>query len=244
MNNTAKKIVLLAALFFIIVKIIIVVAIFNYPTIAPDANLSVNVQELIDMTNNYRASQGLSSLTINPRLTQAAVNKASDILSKQYFNHTSPEGKKFSDWIREVGYKYFYVGENLAIDFDNNKDIFEAWLDSPTHKENIDKPQYQEIGIAALNGKYKNRPSTVVVQLFGTRILSDDDVTTPFAVGELTGAESSFYPIETVTSLENLERANDWNNLLLIIVMAVFIVFYYPRPSQIQAKSKKPITKR
>src|SRR3990167_2315391 len=172
MIKVIKKILIASALMSITLKLILVITIFLYPNISLADNLDVNARELINLTNDYRKSLGLNELKPNARLTQAAVNKAQDLLTKQYFAHTSPANKKFSDWIKEVGYKYFYVGENLAIDFNNNQDLFQAWLNSPSHKENIIKPQYQEIGLAVLEGKYNNQTTVVVVQLFGSIIFS------------------------------------------------------------------------
>lgn len=128
-------------------------------------------EEIIGLTNQYRINLGLSQLTANPRLTQAAVNKANDILAKQYFSHTSPDGKRFSQWIKDSGYSYFYVGENLAIDFDNSQDLFDAWIKSEGHRKNIERPEFQEIGVASLHGKFKDRATDVVVQLFGARVM-------------------------------------------------------------------------
>lgn len=133
-------------------------------------------EEIINLTNQYRLDHGLSQLLPNPRLTQAAINKAKDILSKGYFNHTSPEGRRFSYWIKESGYPYFYAGENLAIDFSNSQELFDAWIKSDRHRENIERQGFQEIGVASLGGAFEDRKTSVVVQLFGTRILGESEV--------------------------------------------------------------------
>ncbi|MBI5765803.1 CAP domain-containing protein [Candidatus Falkowbacteria bacterium] len=247
MRLTIKKILYLSAIFFIITKIAITAAIFLYPKIISDENMDVNARELIGLTNQYRQEHGLSALSPNARLAQAAVNKARDLLAKQYFNHTSPEGKNFSDWIKEVNYQYFYVGENLAIDFDNNQEVFEAWLNSPTHKDNIVKPQYSEIGLAALKGKYKNRPTTMVVQLFGTRILGANESadSQPAPIKNL--VDNYFYQQnfwQKITSLENLEKLNGLNNYLLIILVGLALISYTPQRKKNQINIKQPIINR
>jgi len=134
-------------------------------------NVSQTAEIIIKLTNIYRQESGLTPLIINPRLTQAAINKANDIIANQYFSHTSPEGKRFSDWLKEVNYTYFYSGENLAIDFGSAEDAFSAWLKSDKHRENIERPEFQEIGVAVVNGKFNNRQTTIIVQLFGSRVL-------------------------------------------------------------------------
>lgn len=222
--------------------------IFLYPNITSVDNIEANAKELIEMTNSYRANLNLNELIPNARLTQAAVNKAQNLLAEQYFSHTSPTGKKFSQWIKEVNYKYFYVGENLAIDFSNNQAIFQAWLDSPSHKENIIKPQYQEIGIAVLEGKYKNKPTAVVVQLFGSRVLgvseklSIDYQPLEKSINDYLAQESF---INKITSLKNLEKLNEYNNYFLMLIMGVYLLTYTPtEKKKNQINVKQPIINR
>ena len=177
-------------------------------------------EEIISLTNQYRVNLGLSQLTANPRLTQAAVNKANDILAKQYFNHTSPDGKRFSQWIKDSGYSYFYVGENLAIDFNNSQDLFDAWIKSEGHRENIERPEFQEIGVASLHGKFKDRTTDVVVQLFGARVMgasensghneTQDDADAPLSV-------DNYFSGKTGKDIgEPLEASKKYFDLMLV----------------------------
>ena len=247
MLKTIKKILIITSLTLIAVKLIIIAAIFLYPNIIYTPDIEANAKKLIDMTNDYRESIGLSELKPNARLTQAATNKAYDLLINQYFSHTSPEGKRFSSWIKDVGYKYFYVGENLAIDFNNNENLFQAWLNSPSHKENIIKSQYQEIGVAVIQGKYKNRQTVVVVQLFGSRILGKNEslngLYQPFS-----GLDDNYFSDENfwqkIAPLKNLEKLNEWNNYFLIIVMGLYLTTYKPVKRKNQINIKKPIINR
>ncbi len=247
MLEPIRKYILLSAVFLVVLKVFLNLAILAYPKIDRYQALDVNSQELISLTNNYRQSLGLNSLKVNPRLTQAAVNKAQDILEGQYFNHTSPAGKKFSDWIKEVNYDYFYVGENLAIDFSDNQELFQAWLDSPTHRENIIRPQYQEIGLAALSGKYKNHSTIVVVQLFGTRVLSQptEEVATSLPFNDW--ASHYFYEQtgwQKYLKLDTLNVINNLTDYLLIIFSGIYIVSYNPRKKKNQINIKQPIVNR
>ena len=42
-----------------------------------------------------------------------------------------------------------------------------AWMNSPTHKDNILNSRFQEIGLAVGTGEVKGATTTVIVQLFG-----------------------------------------------------------------------------
>lgn len=123
---------------------------------------------LIELSNADRTAQGLATLKVSPVLTAVAEAKAADMAEKGYFAHTSPEGKTPWYWFKEKGYTFAYAGENLAVDFYESSDVQRAWMQSPTHRANIVGTQFTEIGIATREGVYQGRPTTFVVQIFGT----------------------------------------------------------------------------
>lgn len=129
---------------------------------------SVQSAFLVDLANNDREASGLDKLALNDKLVTAAELKANDMSSKSYFAHTSPEGLTPWHWIDLAGYKYVYAGENLAVNFYNSRDVEQAWMNSPTHRDNILGRNYTEIGIATADGYYKGGKTTFVVQMFGS----------------------------------------------------------------------------
>ncbi|MCR4325926.1 MAG: CAP domain-containing protein [Patescibacteria group bacterium] len=122
---------------------------------------------LVQLSNADRAQNGLGELTVNPVLVAAAQAKANDMAEKGYFAHVSPEGLDPWFWFKQVGYRFEYAGENLAVDFSDSGDVNAAWMNSPTHRDNILDPHYTEVGIATAQGMYKGRTTTFVVQVFG-----------------------------------------------------------------------------
>jgi hypothetical protein len=131
---------------------------------------SIVPEKLIELTNIRRGDDGLETLAFNPLLKSAAKMKAEDMASKGYFAHTSPEGLTPWYWFDKVGYNYLYAGENLAVNFTENYKIDEAWMKSPTHRDNILSERFEEIGIATAVGEYKGKEAVFVVQLFGKRL--------------------------------------------------------------------------
>ncbi len=123
---------------------------------------------LTTLTNKEREEINLPALTSNELLNRAAQMKAEDMASRGYFAHTSPDGLTPWYWLQEVGYSYQSAGENLAVNFFESKDVSNAWMNSPTHKANIVKPNYTEIGIGVANGIYEGRHTVFVAQFFGT----------------------------------------------------------------------------
>lgn len=123
---------------------------------------------LDELTNEQRKAQNLPTLSINSTLNEAAQLKANDMATLGYFAHTSPEGKTPWYWIQKVGYKYQYAGENLAINFTDSKDVTNAWMNSPTHKANIVKDKYTEIGTGVATGMYQGREAIFVAQVYAS----------------------------------------------------------------------------
>ncbi len=123
---------------------------------------------LLDLVNSTREDERLSPLKISDQLNLAAYQKARDMIDNQYFAHYSPGGISPWCWFSQVGYQYYYAGENLAIHFFDSAEVHEAWMSSSSHRANILNPNYQEMGLAVVTGYFEGQETAIVVQLFGT----------------------------------------------------------------------------
>ncbi len=130
-------------------------------------NAKIDTQELISLTNSQRVKAGLSPLSENPQLDTAASAKAANMFAENYWAHFAPSGKSPWDFIQGSGYKFKFAGENLAKNFYTSGEVVDAWMASPTHKENIVSPKYKEIGMAVVEGNLNGQKTTLVVQMFG-----------------------------------------------------------------------------
>ena len=128
----------------------------------------ITAQKVLEKTNSERQKNGLPALQYNSVLSESATKKAQDMFANNYWAHTSPIGASPWDFFKSVGYKYSVAGENLARDFYDTDSLIKAWMDSPTHRENIVNSKYQEIGIGVVNGILGGVKTTLVVQHFGT----------------------------------------------------------------------------
>lgn len=124
---------------------------------------------IVDLTNKERDTEKLRILKRNDVLDAAAKLKAEDMAKNEYFAHYSPAGISPWFWFDQVSYNYVYAGENLAVHFTDSSDVVDAWMKSPTHRENIMNGLYSEIGVGTAKGEYKGSPTIYVVQLFGTQ---------------------------------------------------------------------------
>lgn len=119
------------------------------------------------LTNTAREKESLVPLKESEVLALGAQMKANDMAARGYFAHTDPDGNPPWKWFQAAGYTYEYAGENLAVNFNDSEDVVDAWLASPTHRANIMKAEFSEIGIGIAEGQYKGKKATFVVQFFG-----------------------------------------------------------------------------
>jgi hypothetical protein len=130
------------------------------------ANISPN--EVIRLTNVQRQTNGLNVLNESSVLDAAALAKGNDMLAKGYWAHFAPDGTSPWSFFLSFGYKYSYAGENLARDFPDASSAVNAWMNSPSHRENILNPNYRDIGIGVVEGSLAGVDTTIIVQFFGT----------------------------------------------------------------------------
>lgn len=129
---------------------------------------NIDQKKLIELTNLEREKFGLSPVTENSALDAAAALKAQNMFEENYWAHFAPSGKTPWDFILGSGYKFTYAGENLAKNFYHSDDVVSAWMKSPTHRDNLLNPRYQDIGIAVVEGVLNGQKTMLVVQEFGT----------------------------------------------------------------------------
>jgi len=159
-----SKILFYFAILVFIVKIAVIGPSVNFPKNIFFADITKNA--LINFVNQGRIDMGLPPLVKNQKLDRAAELKAQDMLQKGYFSHQSPEGVTPWFWFKKAGYNYKYAGENLAVGFVDSKEVYNAWYDSISHRQNILGSNYNEIGTAVLSGFGDNK-TAIVVQFFG-----------------------------------------------------------------------------
>ena len=179
-------------------------AILNYRHILGFSS-TISVDSVIASTNAERVKLGLSSVKYNPVLSLAAENKAKDMFEHQYWAHYSPTGKTPWEFMKNSGYRYVVAGENLARDFLDTDDMVSAWMNSPTHRDNLVNARYQDIGVAVVNGTLNGVETTLVVQMFGsvTRNLATTSQSTTTQI-QVTPLPSQ--PVLAETDVQNIDQ--------------------------------------
>lgn len=117
--------------------------------------------QVISLVNQERAKVGLSSLSSNQSLTNAALVRAREIESS--FSHTRPDGSAFNTVLAQNGVSYSGAGENIAYGQQSPEQVMQGWMNSEGHRANILNSSFTSIGV----GHYKNAAGVNYwVQLF------------------------------------------------------------------------------
>ncbi|MFH1413178.1 MAG: CAP domain-containing protein [bacterium] len=155
----------------ILILIVLKVSLIGYLFwIYPDrAEMSEQIaKQIIELTNQTRITNGLESYELNPKLSEAALAKAKDMLEQGYFAHHGPDGKKPWNWIDRGQYQYMLVGENLAMNFSSAQSAHNALMQSESHKKNILNDKYDDMGLAVVSGELNGELTNILVELFAT----------------------------------------------------------------------------
>lgn len=126
-------------------------------------------QEIVKLTNQVRAKQNKSALQINDLLMQAARHHAANMARQNQMSHVL-DGKNPADRVKDAGYEYSYVAENVAMGQRTALEVMKMWMNSETHRGNILGENYTEIGVAAVKGPR----GLYFVQVFGTPVQKED----------------------------------------------------------------------
>lgn len=164
-----SRILLYFVVCLFVLKLFTSVISFNFPKNIFFADITKTA--LMNSINQNREAKGLQPLIENEKLNQAAMLKAQDMAKNNYFAHQSPQGVTPWYWFLRSGYNYKYAGENLAVGFLNSEEVFNAWYNSPSHKENMLNSNYKEFGMAILDGNFGGGKTTVIVQLFASPLV-------------------------------------------------------------------------
>ncbi|SDW37040.1 uncharacterized protein, YkwD family [Marinococcus luteus] len=109
-------------------------------------------QEVVRLTNEVRAENGLAPVEAESSLQSVADAKSQDMIENDYFAHESPTYGSPFEMMKEFGVSYEGAGENIAAGQDTPQDVVDAWMDSPGHRDNILNPDFTHIAIGYEEG--------------------------------------------------------------------------------------------
>lgn len=132
--------------------------------ISETAFLTEEEEETLRAINEYRKENGLNELKPVSKLQEIAKLKGEDIVKNDYFSHTSENLGTPFEMLHDNGIDYEKAGENLAGNTTPERAV-RSWINSPSHRDNILKEEYEYTGIAVVDSPIYGK---VFVQLFIT----------------------------------------------------------------------------
>ncbi len=121
--------------------------------------------EILAILNNHRSRSGYSILNATHALNSVAKTRSSDMISKNYFSHTAPNGTNVFTLLASNSIPYLTAGENIYHSFPPSTGTANAvvslWLSSASHKANMLSPNYTKVGIGVTDSSTR-RVITIV----------------------------------------------------------------------------------
>ena len=101
--------------------------------------------QILSLVNQARKEAGLKPLTSTSALNSAAQTRAQEL--NQLYSHNRPNGSSCFTVLGEKGISYRTAGENIATGYKTAQQVFNAWMNSEGHRQNILSPKFTQIGI-------------------------------------------------------------------------------------------------
>jgi uncharacterized protein YkwD len=109
-----------------------------------DYNYDSSELETMNLINSYRVSVGLNALEQINHISHKSEEHDNYMISNNVVNHNNFVARS-ENLISVLAAKR--VGENVAFNYNSPQSVVNAWLNSPTHKENIEG-NYTHFGIS------------------------------------------------------------------------------------------------
>lgn len=126
------------------------------PRLSPEQQEAVTKayeRQIFDLANSARVQRGLPPLEWNEEAASVARSHSKDMLSNNFFSHTSPNTGSMGDRLKKAGINYRTAGENIAYGQSDSINAHEGWMNSPGHRQNILSKDFKTLGVGVA-GKY------------------------------------------------------------------------------------------
>lgn len=133
----------------------------------------ITAKTITQQINKIRTKNNLKSLETSAELANAAREKATDMLEKNYWNDISPNGSQPWKFITDTEYKYIDASILLGQGHATLEELINAWMNNERNKSDILSKNYEDIGIHVQ--KNNNDDTTVTVFIASGGVISTTD---------------------------------------------------------------------
>ena len=118
------------------------------------------IQEFIRLVNGKRRSAGCPELIWDRKVARVAMNHSADMASRNFFDHTNPDGKGPFGRLKEARVDFSGAAENIAVGPKTGREAFDTWMQSPGHRKNMLDSRFTRHGL----GRVKDRWTHVLIR--------------------------------------------------------------------------------
>jgi len=104
-------------------------------------------QQVLTLLNEARADAGLAPLSVDVRIVDAARRHSADMATNNAFGHGGTDGSNAGSRVRDAGYDWNFVAENVAAGQSGSEAVVGAWMNSNGHRANILHASAKHVGI-------------------------------------------------------------------------------------------------
>jgi uncharacterized protein YkwD len=116
--------------------------------------------EIVNLVNKHRNDLGLSNLKLLNIISKEAEPHSIYMIEKGSLSHDNLDKRTIN--LMNIT-SALSVGENVAYGYQNPENVLKGWLNSESHRKNIEGKYYTHIGISA---KKNNIGSYYITQIF------------------------------------------------------------------------------
>lgn len=139
---------------FLVASLLMTAALGAVAQPAHAATLDSFESDLVSQVNAFRAGRGLPTLAVSDTLTASAKWMSTDMATKNYFAHTSLDGRSPTQRMADAGYPAYqtWTGEDLAAGYTSAREVLNGWIASPAHYAVLVNANYRAIGVGRAYG--------------------------------------------------------------------------------------------
>ncbi|MFO0958454.1 MAG: CAP domain-containing protein [Isosphaeraceae bacterium] len=116
-------------------------------------SLTKVLKRLIDLHNAERRKEDAEPLEPDARLMAAALRQAQDMAKAGKSGHTGSDESTMITRTRDAGYRFRFLGENVAGGQRTPDEAMAGWMNSEGHRKNVLNPDYTQIGVASVRSR-------------------------------------------------------------------------------------------
>jgi uncharacterized protein YkwD len=122
--------------------------------LGPDSDADPELILFVELMNDHRESVGCPRLAWNDDVASVAQEHSEDMIDRDFFAHTNPDGDSPFDRLQNAGVPYSSGAENIAWGYHSAAAVLDGWLNSSGHKANIENCSLTEHGVGLLQSHW------------------------------------------------------------------------------------------